>query len=560
MGKRSKALEPAEQYIDDAMKGRIVVGKLVKKAIERHLKDLKTGHKRGLTFSEERAKHAIRFFSFLRHSKGEWAGREVVLEPWQQFVLWVLFGWLRKDGTRRYRTAYGEVARKNGKSTIAAGIGLYLFFADDEAGAEVYTAATKRDQARIVHGESVRMVKSSPSLRRRIGMVKDNLHVEATASKYEPLGADSDGMDGLNVHAAIVDELHAHKSRDVFDLIVTATGARRQPLVFAITTAGTDQYSICWEQREYAVKILDGVIEDDSFFAYVATIDEGDDWLDEKNWIKANPNYGVSVKPEYLREQAKKARQIPSAQNTFLRLHLNKWTQQASRWLSLELWDKGSAPVEESELAGKDCYAGLDLSSVSDFTAFVMAFPDVEASKVYFLCRFWVPEGRLYDDSNRYKAQYQAWAREGWITTTPGDAIDYEVVKAQVIADATRFNVLGCGVDRLYQGYQLTMELEEEGVPVSSIGMGFLSLSTPTKELERRLLKREIVHGGNPVLRWMADNVSVKMDPAGNLKPDKSTSQGKIDGILGMIMALDGVMRNDGGKKSIYESQGLTVL
>src|SRR5512139_1249755 len=293
----------AEQYIDDVVAGRVVACHWVQAACQRHVDDLKHGAERGLHFDREAAEHVLKFFTILKHSKGEWAGRPLVLEPWQQFLIWTLFGWKRADGTRRFRTAYIEVARKNGKSTIGAGVGLYLLAADGEPGAEIYSAATKRDQARITHLEAVRMVKASPMLRKRIRTFRDNLNIEGTASKFEPLGADADTLDGLNIHGAIIDEIHAHKTREVWDKLDTGTGARRQPLMFGITTAGYDRQSLCWTLNEYSKKVLDGVIEDDTFFALIYTLDDGDDWQDETTWIKANPNLKVSKKNDDLRRK-----------------------------------------------------------------------------------------------------------------------------------------------------------------------------------------------------------------------------------------------------------------
>ncbi|GAH39281.1 unnamed protein product, partial [marine sediment metagenome] len=317
---------PAVAYMRGVEDGSIPAGRLVRLAVERHVRDLVEGPKRGLHWDRQAAQHAIDFFGFLKHSKGEWAGQPFLLEPWEQWLLWMIFGWKRADGLRRFRTAYIEVARKNGKTTWGAGLGLYLLVADGEPGAEIYSAATKREQARLSHGEAVRMVRSSRALSRMVGVVKDNLHIRATASKYEPLGADANTMDGLNVHAAIIDELHAHRNRRVVDVLETATGARRQPLICEITTAGSDQTSICYEHHEYARQILEGTIDDDSWFAYIACLDEEDDWLDEEAWKKANPNLGVSVKLDSLRRTAQKAKRLPAAQNAFRRLHLNEWT------------------------------------------------------------------------------------------------------------------------------------------------------------------------------------------------------------------------------------------
>ncbi|MBO8169973.1 MAG: terminase large subunit [Thermoanaerobacteraceae bacterium] len=561
MAKR-KPSHPATEYAEKVVAGEIIAGKLVRQACERHLKDLKTGKMRGLYFDEEAADHAIEFFRFLKHSKGEWAGCSFELQPWQKFIVGSLFGWKNKDGTRRFRTAYLQIARKNGKSTLIAGIGLYLFVADGEAGAEVYTAATKRDQAKIVWTEAANMVNKSPALRKRIEVKRStsNMYILEANSKFEALGADADNMDGLNVHGALVDELHAHRTRAVWDVLETATGARRQPLLIAITTAGFDQNGICYEQYEYCTKILNNTIEDDTYFAYIATIDEGDDWTDPKVWAKANPNLGISVKLDDLERKCKKAKEVPAAQNNFLTKHLNVWTQQADRWLDLRLWDENAGIVKEEDLVGRVCYGGLDLSSVSDITAWVMAFPDEkDREKVEFLCRFWCPEARLYDSKNKYQDQYQAWAKQGFLKVTPGDAVDYEFIKADILKDAKKFRLIDMNVDRLFQAHQLSMELADEGLIVVGMGQGFTSMAAPVQEFERRLLARKLKHGGNPVLRWMADNVAIKIDPAGNKKPDKANSQGKIDGIVAAIMALDRVMRHE-NKPSVYETRGVRTV
>lgn len=560
---RRKTLHPVDAYAEGVVSGKITAGEFIRLACERHLRDLKTGKVRGLYFDYEAADHALEFYRFLRHSKGEWAGCTFQLEPWQQFIIGSIFGWKRADGFRRFRTAFIEVPRKNGKTTVAAGVGLYLLIADGEPGPEIYAAATKRDQAKIVWDEAASMVRKSPALAKRIRIVnsKSNMHILENRARFEPLGADADTMDGLNIHGAIIDELHAHKTRAVWDVLETATGARRQPLIFAITTAGTDKNSVCYENHEYATQILKGVIQDDTFFAYIASIDEGDDWTDPKVWAKANPNLGVSVKLDDLERKCEKAKKMPAAQNAFLRLHLNVWTQQVDRWIDLNLWDEQAGIVVEEDLRGRVCYGGLDLSSVSDITAWVMVFPhDDDQETVDVLCRFWCPEARLHDDQNRYRDQYRAWAKQGYLKVTPGDAIDYGFVKAQILQDAQTFRLVDLNIDRLFQAHQLAMELMDEGLTVIGMGQGFTSMAAPMKEFERRLLARKIRHGGNPVLRFMADNVAVKQDAAGNLKPDKASSQSKIDGIVALVMALDRAMRHEQPKRSVYEDRGILVL
>lgn len=418
--------------------------------MERHVRDLETGKERGLRFDKNAGLHILNFFSLLRHSKGEWAGEPFVLSPWQTFILWAVFGWKRADGHRRYRTAYVEIGRKNGKSTVAAGIGLYLFAADQEPGAEVFTAATKRDQARIVHGEAVNMVRMSPGLQRFIQVFKDNLSMTRTNSKYQPLGADADTMDGLNVHGAIIDELHAHKNRSLWDVLETATGARRQPLLFAITTAGFDRTSICWQQHDYGEKVLDRIIEDDAYFAYIACLDAQDEWTDWSVWIKANPNLGVSVKVESLEDQCAKAESLPAAQNAFRRLRLNQWTEQADRWIDMSVWDGGAVPVNRAELSQRRCFGGLDLSTTTDISAFVLVFPPSKKEGLWqVLCRFWIPKDNIVKRVQHDRVPYDGWVQQGLIEATPGNVVDYSVIKARILEDAARFDLKEMAVDRL---------------------------------------------------------------------------------------------------------------
>lgn len=572
---------PVTAYAEAVCGGEIVVGKWVRLACGRHLNDLAIGHSRGLRFDEEAAAYAIEFFGFLPHIKGEWAGRPFKLGPWETFIIGSLFGWKRLYGRcpqcdswlpmeasvinciacfvpgeeeeqvpaetgwyRRFRTSYLEVARKNGKSTLAAGVGLLLAFFDNEAGAEVYSAATKRDQAKIIWGTAKQMVRKSAYLQSQISVYMANMSDPESASKYEPLASEADSTDGLNSHGNLIDELHAHKTRDLLDVLVTGTGSRRQPLTFIVTTAGYDRTSICWEQHEYGTQVLEDVVQDDSYFIYIAAIDEGDDWRDPVCWLKANPNLGVSIKMDYLTTQRDQAVSSPAKQNTFKRLHCDLWTQQVDRWIDIDVWDSNHGIIDEEELKGRTCYGMLDLATVSDMTAWVMAFPG-EGDQVDILARFFCPRSKVNDPGNRFKDSYQVWEHKGFLTVTEGDATDYAFVKAQILADVQKFQMVDMNVDRLFQAHQLAQELMEEGIVVIGFGMGYMSMAAPMKELERRLLLKQINHGGNPIMRWMADNVAVKQDPAGNLKPDKSESQGKIDGIIGIVGALDRVMRND---------------
>jgi phage terminase large subunit-like protein len=414
---------PVTSYARAVAEGQVLTGHLVRLACERHLEDLASGAGRGLRFDPAAAHHAIEFFGYLRHSKGEWAGQTFTLAPWQAFIVGSLFGWRRADGLRRFRTAYCAVPRKNGKSSTSAGIGLYLLVADGERGAEVYSAATTRDQARIVFDEAKRMVASSPALRRRVEPLINNLHVAATASRFMPLSADSSTMDGLNVHGAIIDELHAHKTRGVVDVLDTATGARRQPLLFEITTAGYDRHSICYEHHDYSGKVLGGVLQDDSWFAYIAAADEGDDWTSPAVWRKANPNFGISVKEDDLARKAEKAIALPGAQNAFRRLHLNEWTEQAERWIDMAAWDACDGPVDLEALRGRPSFGGLDLSTTTDVTALAWVFPPYGGDERWrVLSRYFVPEDNLRKRAERDRVPYDLWAAQGFIEATSGPA------------------------------------------------------------------------------------------------------------------------------------------
>ena len=547
-------------YIDGVLSGTVEACQWVRLACQRHVDDLAHGGERGLWFDDVAANHIVDFFRFLKHSKGEWAGQPLELEPWQQFYLWTLFGWKRADGTRRFRTAYQEVARKNGKSTIAAGVGLYLLVADGEAGAEIYTAATKRDQARITHSEATRMVKGSPFLRQHVTAFKDNLHIKDTASKFEPLGRDENSMHGLNIHGAIIDEVHAHPTREVWDVLETATGSRRQPLMFGITTAGYDRQSLCYQLHDYTEKVLAGTVADDSFHGVIYTLDDALGWEDEAQWVKANPNLGVSVKLDDLRRKAERAKEMPAALNAFLRLHMNIWTQSVSKWLDPERWMACAGDVDLDALRGRTCYAGLDLASTTDVSAFVLVFPpELGTDEPYrVLCRFFIPDEAMRLRSHRDRVPYDAWVRQGWITATPGNVIDYDWILAQVDEDARMYDLQEIAFDR-WGATKIIQSIEDRGLTCVQFGQGFASMNAPTKELEKLVLAGGIHHGGNPVLNWMADNAVVRIDPAGNLKPDKERSTEKIDGIVALIIGLDRALRH-ANKQSVYETRGLADL
>jgi phage terminase large subunit-like protein len=534
------------------------IGKYERLAYERQARDIAlasrpAGHPRGIYWDPAAADRPVQFIEgFCRHHKAEWAGQLLRLEEWQKAgVLRPVFGWKKADGTRRFRTAWIEIARKNGKTTKAGGVGLYLTVADGEEGAEVYCTATKEDQAGILWRDAAAMVKRSPDLQRFVKEVRSKggrLYCERTSSFFRPLGADSTTLDGLNPHGHLPDEVHAHKDRGVWNILDTGMGARRQPLTFAITTAGTyAPDSVGWEQHDYAVKVLEGIYEDDSFFAFICAIDEGDDPFDPENWGKANPNLGISIKPSYLAIQAEKAKRQPSFYNEFLRLHLNVWTQQVTRWLSIEKWNE-SDPIsadaaleqraeKEKALIGKDCFAGLDLSSKLDLTALVLVFP-AEDGFYDLICRFWLPEAKVEEEEKHGRPQYAQWAREGWLKTTPGAVIDYEFIRAEIRELGKLYKIVEIDYDP-HNATHISTELgEQDGFTMVEHQQGFISMSEPSKTFEAEIVNKKIRHGGNPILRSHVANAVKKTDSAGNIKPDKAKTKGHIDGVVATIMPL----------------------
>lgn len=517
---------PVTSYAEAVVGGELVVGRLVRLAAERHLRDLKRSD---IRFDDEAAQWAIDFFGFLQHSKGEWAGKPLVLEPWQAFIEGSIFGWKRLDGSRRFREVYEEEARKNGKSTRLAGRGILLAFFDNEPGAEVYAAATKREQAKLVWGDARAMILASPALKQRISVLVGNLSQESSRSKFQPLGADADSTDGLNIHAAIVDELHAHRTREMVDVLETGTGARRQPLINYITTAGNDKRTVCWEKHDYAVKVLEGIIEDDNLFVYLASIDEGDDWRDPDVWVKANPNLGISVKVDDLERKCEKAKQVPGEVNAFLQKHMDVWVTQTSRWLSDELWNENTAEIEPEG----ECYAGLVCSSTQDVAGFTLWFPSTGSVLPFF----WVPEERIPDRSKRNLIPYDQWERDGFLTATKGNVIDYAVIRAKLNELSTEFNIRKVATKR-WNAVQLQSQLMDDGFDVVQFGDGFKDMSPGTKELEKLLIEKKVKHGNHPVLRWAASNVAVRLDAEENMRPDKEASTERIDPIEMWIMAI----------------------
>lgn len=522
----------------------------------------RTKHPRGLWFDPIAAERPIRFIEgFCRHYEGEWAGRPLVLSWWQKFVRRCVFGWKRADGLRRFRIAYQEVPRKSGKSTAAAGDANYLTFGDNEPGAQVYASATKEEQAKIVWSGARRMIKASPDLLRFATLRQKAILCDRLGSLCKPLGSDSDTQDGLNTHGHICDELHAHKDRGMWDVILTSMAARRQPLTSVITTAGKfNPHSIGWEQHDHAVKVLEGftgAYEDDEFFAIIFAADNerkavqpdgslviipADDWTKPETWAKANPNLGISVKEDALASAARRAQQQPSFLNSFLRLHLNVWTNQVERWIPLELWERSDAALtraeyeaRERELAGQVCFGGLDLSQRLDLTAFVLFFPETKD----IICRFYCPENRVQKRADTDRVPYPDWVRDGWLIATPGDVVDYEYIKRDIRELAGRYAIQQIGFDP-YNATATATELAREFGDefMVEVRQGFASLSEPSKEFEKLVTQGVIRHGNHPVMTWNVGNVAIRRDENDNVRPDKKRSAERIDGVVAAIMAI----------------------
>lgn len=515
----------------------------------------------GYWFDQAEAARVVRFFTrYLRHTKGELAGKPFDLAAWQANFLEELFGARRKrDNLRRYRRAHMEIPRKNGKTTLGAGVGLYMLFGDGEPGAEIYSAAGDKDQAKLLFDIGKGMVESHPQLRQRCKLYKDTIVLEETSSVWKVLSSEAYTKHGLNASAILFDELHTQPNRELWDVLTTSTGARTQPLTAAFTTAGFDKLTLCYEQHVYAENVRDGIIDDPEFLPLIFAADDSLEFDDPEAWEKANPNLGISIRRDYLESESRRARQTPGYVNTFRRLQLNQWTESDVRWLDIAAWDKGAkAKVDREQLRGKKCKAGLDLATTRDLTAFVLVFPMGDGTyKVLPVC--WIPEDSAREREQRDRVPYSVWIRQGLIKTTRGNTTDYATVRRDINELAEEFGIEEIAVDRLFQGAQLATELQDDGFAVTTFGQGFYSMAAPTKELEQLVLEGKLHHGGNPVMRWHASNVSVETDDAGNMKPSKKKSTERIDLIVGTLMALGRLMQDPTGE-SVYETRGVLEI
>jgi phage terminase large subunit-like protein len=539
----------ANTYIDGVLSGKIDACKWVKRACERQRNDLAKQGTPGFPyrFDATKAGRICRFIEQLPHIKGPLAGKCLVLEPWQCFVLTTAFGWLNDggqfDGKRRYRRAYIEVPRGNGKSALSSGVALYCLTADGESGAEVYSAATTRDQARIVFRDAQNMARRSTKLMGTLGVevLAEAITVLPKASVFKALSAEGHTLDGLNIHLAVVDELHAHKTRDVYDVLETGAGKRDQSLIWAITTAGFNRAGICYEQRTYLTKLLDGVAADESYFGCIWTLDDTDDWTQESSWIKANPNWGVSVMPNVVAQLAAKAMQMPAATNNFLTKHCNKWVNADTAWMDMRAWDRCADPsLDLADFDGQPCTIGLDLATKTDIAAKIRLFErEIDGTRHYYVFgQYYLPEVAASDGRN---SQYAGWEIEGRLTTTAGDVLDFEAVEDDLIEDSRRFQVREIAYDP-WQATQLAQRLQQQGASVIEYRNTVANFSAPMKEVDALVRSGRLHHDGDPVLGWMVSNVICHVDAKDNIYPRKERHENKIDGLVALIMALGRVM------------------
>jgi len=587
MGQSKEYQHPIHVYARAVIAGKIPANKWTRLACERHCIDKPWIHKtpkkgiRGLYFDHNAANKIINFFpKFLKFYEGSFDGQPFNLTPNQQFILGSIFGWRRNaDGYRRFRTAYIEMAKGQGKSPVAGGIGLYCLAFDNEPGAEIYAAAVTKEQANILFRDARLYADASETLKEMLIIDKYNIAYPAGNSFFRAVSSEHRGLDGKRPHVALIDEIHEHPNDLVVRKMSAGMKGRRQSLQFEITNAGYDRHSICFQHHEYTEKILEGTIEDDAWFGMMTGLDvcsaceiEGktipqdgcpdcDDWRDEAVWEKANPNLNYLGAPfkDYLRRQVEEAKSMPSQENIVKRLNFCVWTESITKWIPTDKWNACNFAVDPEALKGRTCYGGLDLSTNIDLTAWVLVFPpEEEDSKYEVLCRFFLPEDNMRERVKKDKVPYDVWVRQGYITTTPGDLIDYAFILDQVDQDSKDFDIAELAFDR-WGSSKITTDLQDLGFELEGkksliqFGQGYKSMSPAVNDVETLVLGQNMAHGGNPVLNWMISNVAIKMDPAGNKKPDKEKSTEKIDGAVALLMASARALLKGGPVKSVYD-------
>ena len=535
----------ASDYVTDVLQYKVLSNKYVQLACRRQLDDLMNEGTSGFPYVYDPAKgtRVCQFVEQLPHIKGKLAGEKIKLEPWQVFILMTAFSWVHKDtGYRRFRRVYIEVPRGNGKSAMSSAIGLYMLCADNEGGAEVYSFATTRDQAKIVFGDAQQMARRTAGLRSHFGIEVNahNINQLKTASKFEALSAEGSTLDGLNTHFAIIDELHAHKTRAVYDVVETSIGKRTQSMLWVITTAGTNRAGICYEVRGFVKKVLEKTGLDHTQFGIIYGLDEkDDDWTTEEALKKANPNWGVSVMPEVLLPLQAKAMSMPSAANNFRTKHLNEWVNADVSWMDMRAWDACADPTLSVEgFEGEPCYMALDLASKTDIAAQIKLFE--RGGHYYAFGDYYLPRDTVDKGEN---SQYSGWESLGLLTVTDGAIIDFMVIENKILEDCKRFSVIEVPYDP-FQATQLSMRLLNQGINMVEVRPTVLNFSEPMKQLEALVLDKKFHHNGDPVLTWMVSNVVCHMDAKDNIYPRKERHENKIDGVVALIMALSRAIAN----------------
>ena len=514
-------------------------------------------------YDKKKADRAVTFIENLCHTKGKWAGTPFWLLPWQEQLIRDIFGIVKPDGNRQFRTAFVEICKKVGKSELAAAVALYLLYADNEPSAEVYGAAADRQQASIVFDVAKQMVEMSPALMKRSKLMAATKRIVnyGNAGYYQVLSAEVGGKHGFSVSGLVFDEIHTQPNRQLYDVLTKGSSdARQNPLHFIITTAGNDRHSIAFELHTKAVDILEGRRVDPTFYPVVYGLKDDEDWEDEANWYKVNPSLGYTVDIERLSDAYREAKQNPADEITFKWLRMNMQVSSTTAWIPDAIYMRGNEPIDMDALEGRDCYAGLDLSSTGDITALVLMFPPRDKDEKYIVLPFfWVPEDTIPRRVKANSVPYDVWEKQGHILATEGNVIHYDFIEKFIYDLAEKYHILEIAVDR-WNATQMIQNLEGEGFTIVPFGQGFSSMSAPTKEFYRLLMEGQIIHGGHPVLRWMAGNVVIDTDPAGNIKVTKAKSKEKIDGIVAAIMALDRCIRQEGQGGSVYDERGLLVF
>lgn len=514
-------------------------------------------------YDKKKADRAVTFIENLCHTKGKWAGTPFWLLPWQEQLIRDIFGIVKPDGNRQFRTAFVEICKKVGKSELAAAIALYLLYADNEPSAEVYGAAADRQHASIVFDVAKQMVEMSPALMKRsklMGVTKRIVNY-GNAGYYQVLSAEVGGKHGFSVSGLVFDEIHTQPNRQLYDVLTKGSSdVRQNPLHFIITTAGNDRHSIAYELHTKAVDILEGRRVDPTFYPVVYGLKDDEDWEDEANWYKVNPSLGYTVDVERLRDAYREAKQNPADEITFKWLRCNMWVSSTVAWIPDAIYMRGNEPIDMASLEGRDCYAGLDLSSTGDITALVLIFPPRdEDEKFVLLPYFWIPEETIPRRVKANSVPYDIWEKQGYIMSTEGNVIHYDFIEKFIMDLSEKYHILEIAVDR-WNATHVIQNLEDNGLTMVPFGQGFASMSAPTKEFYRLLMEGKIIHGGHPVMRWMAGNVVVDTDPAGNIKVTKAKSKEKIDGIVAAIMALDRAVRHESEGRSVYDTRGIILI